>query len=96
MLFPFSYNFCTVFQRFIPSFSETDAAHSEPGIFHHHGRSAGHPGSAQEQLRDPDHAAEAGHISSPASCCRLRVHAVQRQKQEGQLTTLQVQTKSVT
>ena len=47
------------------SFLETDAADPEPGVLHHHGRGSGHPGRAQEQLRDPDHAAEAGHLAPP-------------------------------
>ncbi len=57
---------------------ETDAEDPEPRVLHHHGRGSSHPGSPQEQLRDPDYAAEAGHLAPPAPRCRLRVHALQR------------------
>lgn len=69
---------------------ETDAEDPEPGVFHHHGRGPGHPGSAPEQLRDPHHAAQAGHLAAQAPRRGLRVHAVQRQEQEGQPAPLQV------
>ena len=52
----------------IPCPLETDATDSEPRVLHHHGRGSGHPGSPQEQLRDPDHAAETGHFAAPATC----------------------------
>lgn len=71
--------------------AETDAEDPEPGVFHHHGRGPGHPGGASEQLRDPYHAAEAGHIAAAAPRSRLRVHPLQRQEQEGQPAPLQVQ-----
>lgn len=72
------------------SVSETDAADPEPGVLHHHGRGPRHPGRPQEQLRDPDHAAEAGHLPPAAPRRRVRVHPLQRQEQEGQPSALQV------
>lgn len=69
--------------------TETDAADPEPGIFHHHGRRSRHPGCSQEQLRDPDHAPEAGYLTAPTSRRGLRVYSLQRQEQEGQPASLQ-------
>lgn len=69
--------------------TETDAADPEPGVLHHHGRGSCHPGCSQEQLRDPDHASEAGYLTAQTSRCGLRVHSLQRQEQEGQSASLQ-------
>ena len=74
--------------------AETDAADSEPRVLHHHGRGSGDPSRPQEQLRDPDHAAEAGHLSATPTRRGLRMHALQRQEQEGQPAPFQVKADS--
>ena len=77
-----------------PPTAETDAEDPERGVLHHHGRGPRHTGGPPQQLRDPDHAAEAGHLPAPPPRRGLRVHALQRQEQEGQPPTLPVNPKT--